>query len=91
MNQNKEKLTTINVPTKWASIIDQMVTELAKAEEKHPSWPTDIIHASAVVGEESGELIRACLQVEYENGSIAEAKKEAIQTGAMAIRFLAHL
>lgn len=40
--------------------------ELAASRKKHPTWPRDIIHAAAVVAEESGELIRAALQAHYE-------------------------
>lgn len=66
-----------------------MTDELMKAIAKHPNWPEDnIIHCAAIVSEESGELIRATLQLHYESGSIDEVEKEAIQTGAMALRFL---
>lgn len=58
---------------------------------KHPAWPVDLIHAGAIVSEESGELIRACLQYETEGGSIHETYKEAAQTGAMGFRFLVEL
>ena len=70
-------------------IIGQITKELNKAMVKHGHWPQDdVIHASAIVCEESGELIRAALQFEYEGGSYDDLRKEAIQTGAMAIRFL---
>lgn len=62
--------------------------ELANASKKHPKWPIDIIHASAIVSEESGELTRAALHFSYENGTIEDAKKEAVQTAVTAIRFL---
>lgn len=63
--------------------------ELIKATEKHPNWPVgDVVHASAIVAEESGELIRAALQAKYEGGKYSETTKEAIQTGAMAVRFI---
>ena len=62
--------------------------ELERAREKFPSWPDDIVHAAATVGEESGELIQAALQYTYEKGDLEACKKEAIQTAAMCIRFL---
>lgn len=70
-----------------------ILMELQKAEHKHPHWPTDedggdFIHAAAIVAEESGELIRASLQFAYEGGRYYDMHKEAIQVGAMAIRFL---
>ena len=43
-----------------------------------------------MVGEEAGELGKACLEATYEkhkSGPI-EVEMEAIQTGAMAVRFL---
>lgn len=72
-------------------IIEEATNEVERAQKKFPHWPDDIIHASAIVNEESGELIRAALQQKYENGSITECKKEAIQTAAMAIRFLINI
>lgn len=71
--------------------IEAILLELERAETKFPAWPADMIHAAAIVGEESGELIRAALQCHYEGGGAAEAEKEAVQVGAMAVRFLKHL
>lgn len=71
-------------------IVEQILNELEKAEKKHPQWPTDVIHAAAIIAEESGELVRAALQWNYEDGNQDELKKEAIQTAAMCIRFLQH-
>lgn len=74
--------------------LDAVLNELERAENKFPKWPDDIVHAGAIVAEESGELIRACLNREYPNGwesdaqLLDECKKEAVQTGAMAFRFL---
>lgn len=67
----------------------QIAAEFQRAVNKHPNWPTDVIHQAAIVGEESGELIRAALQESYEHGHNDESRKEAVQTGAMALRFLA--
>lgn len=72
-------------------IISEITNELNRAEKKFPSWPNDIIHASAIVAEESGELTRSALQFQYEGGSIEDARTEAIQTAAMAIRFLKNI
>lgn len=69
-------------------ILISISKELDSAKAKHPHWPEDIIHAAAIVAEESGELIRAALQFKYENKNLFETEKEAIQTAAMAIRFL---
>ena len=75
-------------------LLDAILNELERAENKFPIWPADIVHAGAIVSEESGELIRACLDREYANGGesdaqlLDECQKEAVQTGAMAFRFL---
>lgn len=73
------------------AVVEAVLNELSSATEKHPEWPRDVIHAAAIVGEESGELTRAALQYEYEDGDLENCQKEAIQTAAMAIRFLMNL
>jgi len=65
--------------------------ELERARSKFPTWPEDLIHAAAIVGEESGELTQATLNYTYHRGGIAEVQKEAIHTAAMAMRFLENL
>jgi len=64
--------------------------ELERALAKFPTWPTDPLHALAVLGEEFGELTKDVLQMTYEpNKTSAEnVRKEAIQTAAMALRFV---
>lgn len=69
---------------------DEVEKEFCRAVSKFPGWHDDPVVAAAVVAEESGELIRAALQYRNEDGKIAAMKKEAIQTAAMAIRFLMH-
>lgn len=71
--------------------IKDIADELCRAISKWPGWPTDPIHAAAVVSEEAGELVRAANRFVYEGADIGEMKKEAVQVGAMAIRFLAGL
>ena len=65
--------------------------ELKRAEAKHPYWPKDFVHAAAIVNEESGELIRAAIQLHYEGGQLEDLRKEAIQTAATCIRLLKNL
>lgn len=76
-------MTEINV-----EILAYITAELAKAKYKFPEWPTDPIHAAAIVAEESGELTRAALQFTYEGAPRVAMFNEALQTAAMAIRFL---
>lgn len=76
---------------KEAEALSAIFREFKKAELKHPSWPSDILHQIAIVNEEAGEATRASLQYVYEGGNIEEVKKELRQTGAMCIRMLVGL
>ena len=69
-------------------ILDKFHAEMKRAERKHPGWPTDPVHAAAVLQEEAGELVQAALQFTYEGGSAEHMREEAVQVGAMALRFL---
>ncbi|HEC62731.1 hypothetical protein LCGC14_2197380 [marine sediment metagenome] len=73
------------------AISKEIFKELKAAEEKFPEWPTDVIHAAAIVAEESGELVKAAIDFHYGRGSKSELLREAVQTGAMAFRFLIDL
>jgi hypothetical protein len=77
----------VPVAERWLRAVAK---ELVKAEAKHPEWPTDPLHAIAIIGEEFGELTQAVLQVTYEPGKslITDVQREAVQTAAMALRFL---
>lgn len=72
-------------------IFEEVESEIFRAEKKHPHWPEDFIHQSAIVAEESGELVRASLQYQYEGGSKEQIREEAIQTAATCIRLLKNL
>ncbi|MEJ1358318.1 MAG: hypothetical protein RPU51_09120 [Candidatus Sedimenticola sp. (ex Thyasira tokunagai)] len=74
-------------------ITEQVISEVQRATEKFPTWPTDPLHALAVLGEEYGELNKAVLQSVYEphKSTPEEVREEAIQTAAMALRFLMSL
>jgi hypothetical protein len=65
-----------------------IMAELISAEVKHPSWPGDVVHASAILNEEAGELTQAALDFYYSDGPRWQMEQEAIQCGAMALRFL---
>lgn len=76
-----------------ADVIGGVYDELKRAIAKFPTWPTDPLHALAVLGEEFGELTKDVLQMTYEPGktNAENVRKEAIQTAAMALRFVASL
>lgn len=73
--------------------LDPVLAELARATAKFPTWPTDPLHALAVLGEEFGELTQAVLQATYEphNSTPEDVATEAMQTAAMALRFVMSL
>ena len=74
-------------------ILGGVYIELRQAIGKFPTWPTDPLHALAVLGEEFGELTKDVLQLTYEpkKTSAENVRIEAIQTAAMALRFVASL
>lgn len=70
------------------NVLEQITSEVERATVKFPTWPTDPLHALAVLGEEYGELTKAMLQLTYEPHKTTpeEVRSEAIQTAAMALR-----
>ena len=71
----------------------EVIDEICRAAKKFPTWPTDPLHALAVLGEEFGELTKAMLQLTYEpqKASSEDVRTEAIQTAAMALRLVMSL
>ena len=72
-------------------VIDLVFGELQRAEEKHPGWPDDPVHAAAIVAEEAGEVVKAALNLRYHGGDAAVLKTELAHTAAAAFRALIHL
>jgi hypothetical protein len=70
--------------------IERILIELAGAETMHPHWPKEALHACAIVAEEAGELLRDGVSYDEtgDQSLLNDMEDEAIQTGAMAIRFL---
>ena len=71
------------------TVQDEVMAELARATAKFPTWPTDPLHALAVLGEEFGELTKAMLHFTYDphkKVTRLDIRAEAIQTAAMALR-----
>ena len=71
------------------TLIVEVLAEWERAMRKFPMWPTDPLHALAILGEEFGELTKDVLQLIYEphKTNAANVRAEAIQTAAMALRF----
>ncbi len=73
--------------------------ELRSAKKKHPNWPDHPAAQAGIVVEEAGELMKAALEWKYQRSvvelvaseQINAMRDEAIQTAAMAIRFLENL
>lgn len=73
--------------------VERILGEVKRAMTRYPEWPTDPLHALAILGEEYGELTKAVLEFTYEPHKTTEAelRNEALQTAAMALRFLLSL
>jgi NTP pyrophosphatase (non-canonical NTP hydrolase) len=94
-------------PSDWRAICDHVLrtphvapgefsevfAEIERAVAKFPTWPTDPLHAVAIIGEEAGELVKAVLQAVYEphKSTPEDVREEVVQTAAMALRFLLSL
>jgi len=66
-------------------------TEILAAEKKFPGWPSDVVHAAAIVAEECRELVKAALDFYYGRGTKGVLRNEAVQTGAMVYRFMMNI
>lgn len=95
---NDERFTSLKPspePTLYAPYILDVLDELHRAQTKFPTWPTDPLHALAVLGEEFGELTQAMLELKNEpekpRATIEHVRTEAIQTAAMALRLLKNM
>ncbi len=47
----------------FIELIEEVKAEIERAINKFPTWPTDPLHALAVLGEEYVELTKAMLQL----------------------------
>lgn len=66
-----------------------LVEEVEKQVSDFPTWPSDPIHAAAVVASEAGELVQAALDFFHLRDDKPERIQEAaVRVGAKALRFL---
>lgn len=73
----------------YNDIIQRILKEVDFAKKKHPYWPDDIVHQTAIIQEECGEAVRESLNIYYkENGTYDNLEREIIQTAATCIRCL---
>lgn len=74
-----------------SKIYDDIQAEMAKAVGKFPLWPTDMMHAFGIIGEEVGEAQKDILQYHYEPGkgkSYETIRAECVQALCMLMRFV---
>lgn len=71
-------------------IMQAVFAELAAARQRYPAWPVDIVHATVVMVEEATETLKAANEVRWghKGTTVAEVRREAIQTMAMCVRLL---
>jgi hypothetical protein len=69
-------------------IVKEILREVLRAEKLHPKWPSDPVHAAAILAEESGEVVKAVNDVVTKDAYSHIAYAEAIQCAAMCVRFL---
>lgn len=76
------------------NLLQEFAQELAVAEAAHPVWSNDAVHAASILTEEAGEVAQAANDFNELGGrdcARAAMRAEAVQTGAMALRFLLNL
>jgi len=84
-------MTDDNKNMKGIEIFNLLMSELERAKEKYPKYPRSMTHAVALIMEEAGELQQAVNNHTWnyrDPQSWSKIENEAIQTGAMVIRFL---
>lgn len=74
-----------------AILCTEILRELERAETIHPNWPSDPVHAAAILAEEAGEVVKAVNNVVTKHKGDSDYRTEAIQCAAMCIRFLKNL
>lgn len=74
--------------------VSAVLKELLRAKMQHHGWPSDPIHAVNIITEEVGELATDANDFYWRGGPDEKRsgmRNEAVQVGAMALRFLLHL
>lgn len=66
-------------------------SELRRAKEKHPNFPTDIFQQLAIMQEEAGEVTKAINDFVLGADTIEHVREEITQTAAMCVRMLENL
>ena len=69
-------------------LVLEIFEELRNARNKHPMWPDDLVRGAAIVSEQAGGLMKACLAIQSGSPQKDRARQEAKQVAVTAIRFL---
>ena len=80
----------VEIPVEMEIMFD-ILHEIQRAEHIHPDWPTDPVHAGAILAEEAGEVVKAINNVVTKHKGDSDYKTEAIQCAAMCIRFIKNM
>jgi hypothetical protein len=82
-------------PKLVGDVFDEIAKEIERAQELYPKWPTNLIEATAIVSEKSGEALKEALNLRAcerpGRGSLPKLRTELLQTAAMAVRALINL
>ncbi|KAB8156174.1 hypothetical protein EZY14_002845 [Kordia sp. TARA_039_SRF] len=71
--------------------LQEVQTELKRAEQKHPEYPECDFRRVAIMNEEAGEVTKAVLHFHYEKGTQEHIREELVQTAAMCMRMYKNL
>ena len=71
-------------------IFTDVLLELERARRLHPAWPTDIVHAAALMTEEAGETLKEANNYYFghKGGTLASIRQETLETMATCVRLL---
>ena len=72
-------------------IINSIIVELKKSEILNPTFPSDPIHAAAIVNEKAALLLDAAVKNTYVDQEPKDLLIFAIQTGAALLRFVSNI
>lgn len=80
----------MEIPVEY-EIMFKILAEVKRAESIHPKWPSDPVHAAAILSEEAGEVVKAVNNVATKHKGDSDYLTEAIQCAAMCVRFLKNI
>jgi tellurite resistance protein len=82
---------TTDATKKGFAIIDSIFDELGAEKRERPVWPTDIVHAVALVGQSAGSAMQAALNCKYAHGELAHLRQKLARTAALCVRTMSNL